>query len=60
MMHRFQGDINGLIFKDFQGGTYQKLWMLPDVTMKYRGGLDSAHSPISEMISDTDGFGIII
>jgi hypothetical protein len=28
--------------------------------MKYRGFLDSAHSPISEMISDTDGFGIII
>ena len=47
MMHTFQGDINGLIFK---GGTYQKLWMLPDVTMKHRGSLDSAHSPISETI----------
>ena len=34
----------------FKGGTYQKLWILPDVTMKYRGFLDSAHSPISEMI----------
>lgn len=47
-------------FQGFSRGTYQKLWMLPDVTMKYRGFLDSAHSPISEMISDTDGFGIII